>query len=56
MKLVYVGESPAREVVVPGGIIPVVFGVPFEVDTELGHRLLEQDIFEKAAPAKKASE
>lgn len=47
MKLVYVGESPGREVPFPGGCLFVERGVPFDVSNELGIRLLEQPIFVK---------
>lgn len=55
MRIVYKGEAPSRDLVIPGGLLTIEYGVPFEVDAELGASLLEQDIFEKA-PAKKASE
>ena len=48
MKLVYVGESERRDIVVPGGYLPVVRGVPFDVDDAVGRSLVEQAIFEPA--------
>ena len=52
MKLIYKGEAPARDIVVPGGVIPCERGVPFDVPDDLGKSLLDQDIFEPA-PAEK---
>jgi hypothetical protein len=47
-RLVYVGEAEARDIVVPGGWIPVRHGEPFDVDDVLAASLLEQDIFQPA--------
>jgi len=48
MKLVYVGESPGRNIVVDDGVVAVTNGVPFEIDDAVAQSLLEQDIFEAA--------
>lgn len=54
--LVYIGESPARNIAVPGGAIHVVRGEPFTVPDSLAKSLLEQDIYEPAPKARAAKE
>ena len=47
-KVVYVGDSPSRDISVRGGCIRAEKGVPFEVPAALAASLLEQDVFEPA--------
>ncbi len=49
MKVVLL-ESPAREIVIPGGAIYAEPGVAVEVPADLGKRVLEQDVW--GVPAK----
>ena len=49
MKIVLL-ESPAREIVVPGGSIYADPGVPVDVPADLAKSLLEQDVW--GTPAK----
>lgn len=52
MKIVFVGESDARDIVVPGGAIHAVKGVPVDVPDDVAQSLLEQDIYQPAKAAK----
>ena len=47
-KIVFVGESSARDIVVPGGAIHAVKGEPVDVPDDIAKSLLEQDIYEPA--------
>lgn len=51
--IVYVGEAPACDIVIPGGAIHAENGKPVDVPSSLAKSLLEQDIFTtKVRPAK----
>ena len=53
MRIVFVGESPAREINVPGGFITAVKGEPVDVPDDIAASLLEQDIYEPAKAVSK---
>lgn len=55
-KVVFVGESDSRDIVVPGGAIRAVRGEPVEVPAALAKSLLEQSIFEPAPTGKTKQE
>lgn len=48
MRIVFVGESDSRNIVIPGGLIPAIKGIPVDVPDEVAKSLLEQDIYEPA--------
>jgi hypothetical protein len=54
-KVVFVGESSARDVVVPNGSVRAVRGEPVEVPDDVAKSLLEQDVWESAAAVTKES-
>ena len=53
MRIVFVGESPSREINVPGGFITAVKGEPVDVPDDIAASLLEQDIYEPAKAVSK---
>lgn len=52
MLIVFVGESDARNIVIPGGLILAEKGVPVDVPDDVALSLLEQDIYQPAKAAK----
>lgn len=52
-KIVFVGESPARDIAVPGGFVTAVKGEPVDVPDDVALSLLEQDIYEPAKAVSK---
>lgn len=52
MKIVYTGPNPGAQIAIPGGSIHAARDVATEVPNDLAKRLLEQDTFEAAKPAK----
>lgn len=53
MKVVYVGESPSRIIIAPGGGILAVRDEPVDVPDDIARSLLEQDVFVAAKAPKK---
>lgn len=56
MKIEYVGPSPEVVVIVDGGGIFAAYGVPIDVDDELGESLLDQAIWQESKAVPAASE
>lgn len=55
-KIVYVGEAPSTDIVVPGGAVRAVKGEPVDVPEAVAKSLLEQTTFEPAPAGKTKQE
>lgn len=56
MKVVFVGESDSRDIVIPGGAVRAVKGEPIDVPDDVAQSLLEQPTFEPAPSGKTKQE
>jgi PDZ domain-containing secreted protein len=53
VKVKFVGESPARTLLVEGQTVLAVNGVPIDVPEDVARSLLEQDVWEAVKATKK---